>query len=100
MGGSSLQVSEKNWKIVQNSPILVLIFWSSIPCIFCYTACTLLKVVTGSYYDLSVLSTSGIGFQNNWIKDERVGELYLLTSCIFALKVSCKHNIYNSEGHV
>ena len=35
-------------------PIPVLIFWSSIPCVFCLY--TLLKVV--GYYDLSVLSMS------------------------------------------
>ena len=43
----------------QNSPKQVLIFWSSIPCVFCLY--TLLKVV--GYYDLSVLSMSVMGFQ-------------------------------------
>ena len=37
----------------------VLVFWSSIHCVFCLY--TLLKVV--SYYDLSVLSMSVMGFQ-------------------------------------
>ena len=43
-------------KSSQNSPKPVLIFWSSIPCVFCLY--TLLKVV--GYYDLSVLSISVI----------------------------------------
>ena len=47
------------WKIV---PKPVLMFWSSIPCVFClYKHRTLLKVV--GYYDLSVLSMSVMGFQ-------------------------------------
>ena len=52
--GGSRSHSEKNiiGKSSQNSPILVLIFRSSIPSVFCYT---LLKVVS---YDLSVLSMS------------------------------------------
>ena len=51
-------------KSSQNRPKPVLIFWSSIPCVFClHIHCTLLKVV--SYYDLSVLSMSVIGFQKN-----------------------------------
>ena len=43
--------------------ISVLIFWSSIPCVFCLYiyVYTLLKVV--GYYDLSVLSMSVMGFQ-------------------------------------
>ena len=45
-------------KSSQNSPKPVLISWSSIPCVF--FAYTLLKVV--SYYDLSVLSMSVMGF--------------------------------------
>ena len=44
------------FKSSQNSPKPVLIFWSSIPCVFC-----LLKVV--GYYDLSVVSMSVMGFQ-------------------------------------
>ena len=40
-------------KSSQNSPKPVLIFWSSIPCVFyLYVQCTLLKVV--GYSDLSV----------------------------------------------
>ena len=46
-------------KSSQNSPKPVLIFWSSIPCVF--FVYTLIKVV--SYYDLSVLSMSVMGFQ-------------------------------------
>ena len=44
------------WKIIHK---LVLIFWSSIPCVFCMY--TLLKVV--GYYDLSALSMSVMGFK-------------------------------------
>ena len=47
-------------KSSQNSPIPVLIFWTSIPCLH-----TLLTVV--SHYDLSVLSMSVMGFQNKLI---------------------------------
>ena len=47
------------WKSSKNSSKPVLIFWSSIPHVFCLYA--LLKVV--SYYDLSVLSMSVMGFQ-------------------------------------
>ena len=47
-------------KLSQNSPKPVLIFWSSTPCVFCLYV-TLLKVV--SYYDLSVLSMSVMGFK-------------------------------------
>ena len=49
------------FKSSQNSPKPVLIFWSGIPCVFCLYNYTLLKVV--SYYDLSVLSMSVMGFQ-------------------------------------
>ena len=45
-------------KSSQNSPKPVLIFWSSIPCVFCLY--TLLKFV--GYYDLSVLSMSVMVF--------------------------------------
>ena len=51
-------------KSSQNSPIRVLIFWSSIPCrpylynLFVYQ---LMEVV--SYYELSVLPMSVMGFQ-------------------------------------
>ena len=54
MGGSRSH-SEFFWKII---PKPVLIFWSSIPCVFCMY--TLLKVV--GYYDLSALSMSVMGF--------------------------------------
>ena len=49
-------------KSSKNSPKPVLIFWSSIPSVFCLHY-TLLKVV--SYFDLSVLSVSVMGFQKN-----------------------------------
>ena len=49
-------------KSSQNSLKPVLIFWSSIPCVFCmYRIYTLLKIV--GYYDLSVLSMSVMGFK-------------------------------------
>ena len=54
-------------KSSQNSSKPVLIFWSSILLVFClYRAYrpTLLKVV--SYYDLSVLSMSVMGFQKKF----------------------------------
>ena len=46
-------------KSSQNSPKPVLIFWSSIRCVF--SLYTLLKVV--GYYDLSVLSMLVMGFE-------------------------------------
>ena len=52
-------------KSSQNSPKPVLIFWSSIPCVFCLYP--LLKVV--GYYDLSVLSMS----VNAFLKKNMVG---------------------------
>ena len=56
------------------SPTSVLIFWSSIPCVFCLY--TLLKDV--GYYDLSVLSMSVMGFQKTkvWMGVGGWGELY------------------------
>ena len=61
--GGWVQVSLGIGKSSQNSSKPVLIFWSSIPymysvCIYIYT---LIQVV--SYYDLSVLSMSVMGFQ-------------------------------------
>ena len=50
----------KEKKSAQNSPKPVVIFWSSIPSVFCLLY-TLLKVV--GYYDLSVLSMAVMGFQ-------------------------------------
>ena len=51
-------------KSSQNSPKPVLLFWGSKPCVFClYIGPTLLKVV--SYYDLSVLSMSVMGFHKS-----------------------------------
>ena len=47
-------------KIIPKYSKPVLIFWSSIPCVFCLYIYTLLKVV--SYY-LSVLSMSVMDFQ-------------------------------------
>ena len=56
--GESRSHLEKNKirKSSQNSPILVLIFWGSIPCVFCVYN-TLLKVVND--YDLSAPSVMG-----------------------------------------
>ena len=51
-------------KSTQNSNKPVLIFWSSITCVFCLYY-TLIKVV--GYYDLSVLSMSVMGFQKVWM---------------------------------
>ena len=63
-------------KSSQNSSKPVLIFWSSILCVFCLY--TLLKVV--GYCDLSVLSMSVIGFQKKvWMGVGGWGELYCLT---------------------
>ena len=60
-------------KSSQNSPKPVLIFWSSIPCVFCLY--TLLKGV--GYNDLSVLSMSVMGFQKkNWMGVCGWGKLY------------------------
>ena len=50
-------------KSSQNISKPVLIFWDSIPCVFCLYS-TLLKVV--SYCDLSVLSMAVIGFQKKF----------------------------------
>ena len=47
-------------KSSKNSPKPMLIFWSSIPCVFC------LKVV--GYYDLSVLSMPVMGFQKKEVR--------------------------------
>ena len=49
-------------KSSQNSSKPELIFWRSIPCAFCLYNYTLLKVV--SYYYLSVLSISVMGFKS------------------------------------
>ena len=51
-------------KSSRNSSKPVLIFWSSIQCVFCLYMYTLLKVV--NYYDLSVLSMSVMGFQKKF----------------------------------
>ena len=51
VGGSRSHSDFFGGKSSQNSPKPVLIFWSSIPCVFCLYN-TLLKVV--GYYDLSV----------------------------------------------
>ena len=48
---------------VENSPKPVMLFWSSILCVFCLY--TLLNVV--GYYDLSVLSMSVMGFQKKFV---------------------------------
>ena len=57
-------------KSSQNSPKPALIYWSSIPCVFCLY--TLLKVV--GYYDLSVLPMSVICFKKKmWMGGGWVG---------------------------
>ena len=48
----------KNAKSSKNNPILALICWCSIPCVFCVYMYTLLKVVSVSHYYLSVHSMS------------------------------------------
>ena len=54
-------------KSSQNSPKPVLICWSTIPCEFClYTHCV-------SYYDLSVLSMSVMGFKKKKFGWGKVG---------------------------
>ena len=50
------------FKSSQNSPKPVLIFWSSIPCIFCLY---IYIVKSFSYYDLSALSMPVLGFQKS-----------------------------------
>ena len=59
MGGSRSQAEFFFGISSQNSSKPVLIFWSSIPCVFCLYNIILLKVVT--YYDLGVLSMSVMG---------------------------------------
>ena len=71
---------------MENRPKIALnqlIFWSSIPCVFCLY--TLLKVV--SYYDLSVLSMSVMGFQKKevWMGVGGWGELYPSLFWIFGI---------------
>ena len=56
MGGSR---SDSDFVCLENRPKIVLIFWSSLPCVFCLY--TLLKVV--GYFHLSVLSMSVMDFQ-------------------------------------
>ena len=66
MGVSSCHLSgEKIFgKLSQNSPIPVLIFWGSIPCVFCLYIiyCTLLKVAIM----ISVLSMSVMGIEKKF----------------------------------
>ena len=56
-----------------------------IPCVFCvYRAYALLKVVTGSHYDLSVLSMSVMGFPIFFDRAVcRRGEIYPVFIWIF-----------------
>ena len=73
MGGSRSHSEFFFGKSSQNSSKPVLIFWSSIPYVFCLYI--LLKVV--SHYDLSVLSMSVIGFPKKvWMEVGGWGELY------------------------
>ena len=79
------------WNIVvvgkssQNSSKPVLIFWSSIPYVFClYIQCTLVIVV--SYYDLSVLSISDSdGFPKKfawgWVGGVRSIQVFFFEFC-------------------
>ena len=53
----------------KNSPKPVLIFWNSIPCVFCLYFFALLKVV--GYYDLNVLSMSVMVSQKKKTVDGR-----------------------------
>ena len=70
------------FKLSQNSPKPVLIFWSSIPCVF--RPYTLLKVV--GYYDLRVLSMSVMGFQKKFCWGVAGwGELYRSCFRIFGI---------------
>ena len=66
MGGSrSLRIFLFLGKSSRNSPKPVLIFWSSIPCVFCLY--TLLKIV--GYYDFecSVHVSDGLQKKEVWI---------------------------------
>ena len=75
MGGSRSRSNKKRiGKSSQNSPIIVLIFVGSMPCVFCLYVFVLLKVV--SHDDLSVLSVHvRDGFQKKHL-DRVVGKLY------------------------
>ena len=68
-------------KSSQNSPTLV-IFWGSTPCVFCVYTCYT-KVV--SHHDLSVLSTSVMGFKKSL--DRGVGSAL---SIFFGIFLLCK----------
>ena len=72
-------------KSFQNCSKPVLIFWSSIQCVFCYT---LLKVV--NYYDLSVLSMSVMGFGTPKKEEVWICELYPSLFWIFRIFLTCK----------
>ena len=63
MGGSRSHSDFFGGKSTQNSNKPVLIFWSSITCVFCLYY-TLIKVV--GYYDLSVLSMSVMGLKQKF----------------------------------
>ena len=80
MGWVQVSLGIVIFKSSQNSPKLVLIFWGSIPCVFClYIKNMLLKVV--SHFDLSVLSISVIGLQKNIL--DRGGGLGEFYPCFF-----------------
>ena len=74
-------------KSSQNRSETVLIFWSSMPFVFClYIQCTLLKVVS-YYYDLSVLSiyvSDGVSKKFGW--DGRVGCLFWILEFVLTCK--------------
>ena len=86
MGGTRSH-SEKKFigKSSQNSPIPVLIFCSSITCVFClYIGPTLLKVF--NYYDLSVLSMRVMVSKKSLDSGVVVrGELYPVLFWIFGI---------------
>ena len=78
----------------------MLIFWSSIPCVFCLY--TLLKVV--GYYDLSVLSMSVMGFQKKfgWGWVDGVSSIQLLLLDVWPFFLLCKapqrgHTFHKTE---
>ena len=73
-------LSEKNnGKSFQNSPIPILIFWSSISCVFCLY----IHVNVVCYYDLSVLSISVMVFQKKFGWGGWVSEFYPVLFRIF-----------------
>ena len=86
-------------KSSQNNPKPVLIFWSSIPCVFCLYNYTLLKVV--GYYDLSILSMSVMGFQKKSLYGVWVGgwsELYPIFVGICGIFLTLQSPLFSQGG--